>query len=65
MPGAVVPPLAETPQQQDVVFDEPEPRSPSESSTDGGNAPVAEHEPTTDLDAVRDELQRRSADPGN
>jgi hypothetical protein len=37
----------------------------SQHPTDGGNAPAAEAEPESDLDAVRDELRRRNEDTGN
>lgn len=37
----------------------------SQPPTDGGNAPAAEAESPSDLDAVRDELRRRNEDPGN
>lgn len=50
-PGAVLPPAPEAPSAS-APEDAP--------ASDGGNAPVVDTEPPTDLDAVRDELRRRS-----
>ena len=55
-PGAVLPPAPETPAS-----------APSEEApaVDGGNAPSVETETPADLDAVREELRRRSDDESN
>ena len=37
----------------------------SQPPMDGGNAPVAETEPPSDLSAIRDELRRRNEEPGD
>lgn len=62
LPGAVVP-KAETTDQPTESFGDALP------AVDGGNAPVAEpapeEAPATDLDAVREELRRRSEDDTN
>lgn len=67
-PGAVIPAPAETGQtasapaadERNVIFDEPASRSVETTpAAPGGNAPVAERAPNTDLTSIRDELRRR------
>ena len=55
-PGAVLPPAPEAPAQA---------TSEETPAVDGGNAPSVETETPADLDAVRDELRRRSDDGSN
>lgn len=67
-PGARIPAATTTAQpQQDtnVVFDELPQRNPAETAIDGGNAPVVEQEPASNLSDVRDELRRRNDDSSN
>lgn len=63
-PGAA---LAETPEPSGTPAPTGTPASATEPATDGGNAPVAEQQeaPPTDLDAIREELQRRNDETGN
>jgi hypothetical protein len=37
----------------------------SPPASDGGNAPAAESEPASDLDAIREELRKRNEESGN
>lgn len=55
-PGAVLPPAPESP-SAGLTEDAP--------ASDGGNAPVVDTETPADLDAVREELRRRSEESGN
>ena len=67
-PGATLPAESgDVPAQGEsvVVFDDLPTRNPAEAAADGGNAPVAEPEPTRNLSDVRDELRRRSEDGSN
>ena len=67
-PGALIPsaPEAATDEpESNVVFDELPPRNPAESAVDGGNAPVVEQEPASNLSDVREELRRRNEDSSN
>jgi len=57
-PGMVIPEAEEEPADLPPMAD---PLSPS----DGGNAPVAESDPESDLEAVRDELRKRNDESGN
>ena len=60
-PIAVIPEPAEagpTEQKFSEVTDPP-------AATDGGNAPVVEAEPGSDLDAIREELRKRNAESAN
>jgi hypothetical protein len=57
-PGMVIPEVA------DEVAEEPSSHE-SVPASDGGNAPAAESEPDSDLDAVRDELRKRNEESGN
>jgi hypothetical protein len=57
-PGMVIPETEDEPANLPPAAD---PLSPS----DGGNAPVAESEPESDLEAVRDELRKRNDESGN
>lgn len=67
-PGALIPAPAETERPEsapladepNVVFDEPVSRSVDTTpAVPGGNAPVADSAPETDLTSIRDELRRR------
>jgi hypothetical protein len=56
-PTMVIPePVAEGPDYSEVVDVPP--------ASDGGNAPVMEAEPESDLDAIREELQQRNEESG-
>jgi hypothetical protein len=55
-PGAVLPPAPEAPVSS--ATDEA-------PASDGGNAPVVDTDPPADLDSIREELRRRSEEPGN
>ena len=57
-PGMVIPETEDEPADLPPTAD---PLSPS----DGGNAPVAESEPDSDLEAVREELRKRNDESGN
>ena len=68
VPGAIIPaaPDESTAQPEaNVVFDEPPPRQPASTASDGGNAPVVAEEPARNLSDVRDELRRRNEDGSN
>ena len=54
-PGAVLPPAPEQP---------PTGAGENAPASDGGNAPTVDTEPPADLDAVREELRRRSEEAG-
>ena len=57
VPTMVIPePVAENPDYSEVVDAPP--------ASDGGNAPVMEAEPESDLDAIREELQQRNEESG-
>ena len=67
-PGAVIPDAAPQDLGQEsetVIFEELPPRNEASAATDGGNAPVVQEAPATDLGDVRDELRRRNEDPSN
>jgi hypothetical protein len=53
--------LIPEPVEEDLVYSEPVDSAPA---SDGGNAPLMETEPESDLDAIREELRLRSEDPG-
>jgi hypothetical protein len=56
-PTMVIPePVAEDPDYSEVVDAPP--------ASDGGNAPMIEAEPESDLDAIREELQKRNEESG-
>ncbi len=60
-PTAVIPESAEAEQKEQFyseVVDTP-------AATDGGNAPAMEAEPGSDLEAIREELRKRSEEPAN
>lgn len=57
-PGMVIPEAADEPVDLPPMVD-------PLSSSDGGNAPVAETEPASDLEAIRDELRKRNEQPGD
>ena len=73
-PGAVIPAPVESneqyvqpaPDDSNVIFEEPV-RSYDDSvpASDGGNAPVMDSEPETDLNSIRDELKRRQEESTN
>jgi hypothetical protein len=73
-PGAVIPAPVESNEQyiqsttddSNVIFEEPV-RSYDDSvpASDGGNAPVMDSEPETDLNSIRDELRRRQEESTN
>lgn len=60
-PTAVIPKSAET-DQMEQNFSEV---ADSPAATDGGNAPVIEAEPESDLEAIREELRKRSEESAN
>ncbi|MEM7432440.1 MAG: EexN family lipoprotein [Pseudomonadota bacterium] len=69
-PGAVLPapeqPASQT--RDEIVYQEPVADRPSPSpspAAEGSNAPAAETEPETDLDAIREELERRNQSDDN
>jgi len=53
--------LIPEPVEEDPVYSEPVDSPPA---SDGGNAPLVEIEPESDLDAIREELRLRSEEPG-
>lgn len=53
--------LIPEPVEEDLVYSEPVDSPPA---SDGGNAPLMETEPESDLDAIREELRLRSEEPG-
>lgn len=66
--GAVIPDAPQAGGQQPeqvVIFDELPPRNEPATATDGGNAPLIQQQPETDLGDVREELRRRNEDPSN
>jgi len=54
-PGMVIP-------EPEAGATSPPPVVDESAASDGGNAPVAESEPATDLDTVREELRKRNED---
>ena len=54
-PGAVIPEAVEDPVSDGRPVESP--------ATDGGNAPMVDHSPPSDLAEIRDELRRRGEDP--
>ena len=57
-PGMIIPKVSDDPDVTSV----PENSLPA---SDGGNAPVADPGPTSDLDAIRDELRKRKQESGD
>jgi len=60
-PTSVIPQSTET-DQMERVFSE---ASDAPAAIDGGNAPVAEAEPESDLEAIREELRKRNEELAN
>ncbi len=61
VPTAVIPRSAETDQMQQNFSEVTD----SATATDGGNAPVIEAEPESDLEAIREELRKRNEESAN
>jgi len=67
-PVAEIPDSAEARDSVTVIFDAVPTAADDASAptaSDGGNAPIAKTEPDSDLNAVRDELRRRSEETNN
>ena len=60
-PTAVIPKSTETDQMEQNFSDVTDPPA----ATDGGNAPVVEAEPESDLEAIREELRKRNEESAN